>query len=169
MVQGQIRRFKQSIRRGPPLGAPSYAACVDLSTSLNEVGSKVDYSPDLARPAPQPVLDSVLPEGESPEPLEDAVGQDSAQVEGQEAGRNQKADQGEELEQAQCSNADSPPDVTSTGARPKTHRLETTSVPGSTAVVVKPNYPVVSSGARPSSPSRSYLPVLSNQVRSSYP
>ena len=54
VVQGQIRRFKQSIKRGV-LDTPSHTACVDLSTSLNDLGEEVEYSPELARPPAQPV------------------------------------------------------------------------------------------------------------------
>ena len=130
IVQGQIRRFKQSIKRGI-LDNPSHTACVDLSTSLNEVGTEVEYSPDIRRPAPQPAPQEVAQE-EAPANQDDGP---SSQVPS--ATPVSSASDGEAPAGDLVSSA---PSVSCTGTRPK----DTLVAPATTAVVLRQDYPVVS-------------------------
>ena len=167
IVQSQIRRFKQSIRRGPPTGVPSYAACVDLSSSLNEVGSGVNYSPDLARPAPQPVFDSVAPEEGHPTGLAMSVsGANIPEVTSHQPPPSQ-ADHREANAESQDIGETLPPMENETGTHPKVRSVTPDPPPESTAVRVRPNYPVVVSNLQPMVAVYTSASMPVSQVRSS--
>ena len=138
VVQGQIRRFRQSIKRGM-LDNPSHTACVDLSTSLNEIGTEVEYSPEIRRPLPPP---QPVPEDLDQGPTSSPISVDGAVAGSVPANSGPEEPIGLSTRNRETSNdglVSSESSIPGTGARPK----EASTVPVCTTVALRPDGPVV--------------------------